>query len=139
MRVWVIKASRAAKRSHEGGELSVETGVAGEGESRRKRRTAVESTGWARGVSFEPELRQVRNRPRLSAATRPPAPRPPPFSCDPALSLSFSPFALPLASARLPLSFSISSLPPADPADVSAYPRVRRRGIMEILNQFENQ
>lgn len=108
----MIRASRAAKRSHEGGKLSVETGVASEGESRRKRRSAVESTEWVRRVSLlSPNFAKfetVRGCPWRLALPRL---DPPPFSCDPdscPLFLSPSLPSLFRSSARLSLSFSLS-------------------------------
>lgn len=100
--------SRAAKRSHEEGELSVETGVAGEGESRkRRRRSAVESTKRARGVSLlSPNFAKfetVRGRPWRLALPRRDLHPSPATRLSPSLSLF-----LPLrSSARLPLSISL--------------------------------
>lgn len=108
-------------------------------------RSAVESTEWVReGCLFSARTSPSSKPSETVRSNSPPASRPPSFSLDPGslpLSVSLSSpslFRLFLSFSLL-FSLSLSFLLPADPADVSAYPRVRRRGIMEILNQFENQ
>lgn len=141
---------RTTRQAAEKSELSVEGGERARKRVRLERVNRVNHGGvsrvertveWVpRGVSFEsPELCQVRNRPRPMAT-----PIPSRRTLSLIAVLRHSSPSLPLSLNILPFSFArLSSFPSADP------PRRRtrytlaavrcRRGIMEILNQFENQ